>query len=214
MRKHLIRTALGAALLLSVGPALGAADTAVARLQGFLGAADSVTACFEQVLLDEEGGVAQRSHGRLYILRPDRFRWEYEEPAGQLVVGDGKRIWLYDEDLEQVTVRPMDEAVTGSPAALLSGGGRLEDSFHIGEAYSEGGLDWVSLEPLGEPAEFSRLEVGMNGDAVAVMALTDSLGQRSVIRLTEVQKAVTLDPGLFRFQAPPGVDVIGAGEEL
>ena len=186
---------------------VSAADPA-AELEAFLADVRSLEADFTQTLVEADSGREQVSRGRLYLQRPDRFRWEYREPAPQLVVADGQELWLYDPDLEQVTVRPLDDGLESTPAALLSGQGDLDASFDKGAAYSEDGVDWIELKPRNANADFQGIRVGFAGGTIAAMELIDALGQLTRIRFAEVKTNVELDQALFVFEPPPGADVL------
>jgi outer membrane lipoprotein carrier protein len=204
--------ALCAALAaIPVTAGLRAADAeavAPAQLRAFLAETVTLEARFSQVLLESDSTRAQVSEGRFYLHRPQRFRWDYDSPAPQLVVADGEHLWLYDPDLEQVTVRRLDDGLSATPAMLLSGDGSLEDSFRIGAAYREDGYDWVELAPLSDSADFAGLRVGFEGGRLASMELIDALGQTTVILFSELKLNPPLDPGLFQFVPPEGADVI------
>jgi outer membrane lipoprotein carrier protein len=179
-----------------------------AQLRQFLAETVTLEARFSQVLLEGDSTRAQVSEGVFYLHRPQRFRWDYASPAPQLVVADGEHLWLYDPDLEQVTVRRLDDGLSGTPAMLLSGAGALEDSFRIGAAYREEGLDWIELAPLSDAADFAGVRVGFDKSRLATMELMDALGQTTVIQFSDVQVNPSLDPALFQFSPPPGTDVI------
>jgi outer membrane lipoprotein carrier protein len=197
---------------LAPGPAPVVADEGPAvapeQLRAFLAETVTFEARFSQVLLEADSARAQVSEGRFYLHRPQRFRWDYVTPAPQLVVADGEHLWLYDPDLEQVTVRRLDDGLSSTPAMLLSGDGALEDSFRLGAAYREDGLDWVELAPLSEAADFAAVRVGFEQGRLASMELMDALGQTTVIRFSDVRLNPPLDAALFSFSPPDGVDVI------
>jgi outer membrane lipoprotein carrier protein len=210
MQRHFRSLLLALALSLAAAGAVSAAEesTAPERLRAFLAETVTLEAHFSQVLLEADTQRAQVSEGRFYLHRPQRFRWEYESPQPQLVVADGENMWLYDPDLEQVTVRRLDEELSSTPAMLLSGDALLEESFRVGAAYREDGLDWVELAPLSEAADFAALRLGFEAERLASMELIDALGQTTVIRFSEVRINPPLDAELFHFTPPPGVDVI------
>lgn len=185
-----------------------AEGTAPAQLRAFLAETVTFEAGFTQVLLESDNARTQVSEGRFYLHRPERFRWDYRLPAPQLVVADGEHLWLFDPDLEQVTVRRLDDGLSATPAMLLSGTGELEDSFRIGAAYREDGFDWVELAPHSDAADFGGVRVGFADGALATMELLDALGQTTVIRFSDVVVNGPLDPALFVFTPPPGADVI------
>ena len=177
-------------------------------LRAFLAETVTLEAAFSQVLLEADSQHAQVSTGRFYLHRPQRFRWDYRSPVPQLVVADGENLWLYDPDLEQATVRRLDDGLSSTPAMLLSGDGSLDESFRIGAAYREDGFDWVELAPRSGEADFAGVRVGFVDDALASMELIDALGQTTVIRFEEVVVNEPLDAALFQFVPPPGADVI------
>lgn len=184
------------------------------QLRRFLDTTTSMTAEFRQSLFTAESEAAQVSEGRLMIKRPGRFRWEYVEPPGQLVVGDGQRVWMYDEDLEQVTVRPVDETLRGTPAMLLSGQATLDETFEVLDSYEQEGRTWVVLRPRSGSPEFESLRIGLVNGSLDRMELRDSLGQSTRIEFIGLRIDPVLDDSLFQFVPPAGADVIGQGAEL
>ncbi|MGB5209867.1 MAG: outer membrane lipoprotein chaperone LolA [Gammaproteobacteria bacterium] len=192
--------------------AMGEEDPAVASLREFLSGTTTLEADFSQALASDGIQDAQISSGRFYLQRPGRFRWDYREPSEQLVISDGEQIWMYDSDLEQVTVRAVDESLRGTPAMLLSGDAELDESFAVGEIVRVGELDFVTLLPLQPSPEFESLKVGLREGQIVSMELLDGIGQRSLIEFSDLRRDQTLDPALFHFTPPPGVDVIGAGD--
>lgn len=200
---------LGAATPASVfGQEAAPVGRAPELLRSFLAETVTFEAAFSQVLLEADSDRSQVSTGRFYLHRPQRFRWDYREPVTQLVVADGENLWLYDPDLEQVTVRRLDDGLSATPAMLLSGQGNLEDTFRIGAAYQEDGYDWVELAALGDSADFAGIRVGFVADRLAAMELIDALGQTTVIRFEDVVVNGPIDPALFQFVPPPGADVL------
>jgi outer membrane lipoprotein carrier protein len=201
---------LAVALSFAAGPGTAAPETPVApaQLRAFLSETQTFEARFSQVLLEADTDRTQISEGRFYLQRPQRFRWDYTSPAPQLVVADGEQLWLYDPDLEQVTVRQLDDGLSSTPAMLLSGDGELEDSFRLGPAYHEDGFDWVELAPRSEAADFAAVRVGFQQGRLATMELMDALGQTTVITFTDVKVNAPLAAELFRFTPPEGADVI------
>lgn len=179
------------------------------RVERFLGSLEGFRADFRQVLNDRAGQVIEESSGTLAIRRPNRFRWEYTEPHPQVIVADGSRIWLYDSDLEQVTVRKLDDTLSATPAMLLSGEGKLADNFSVTQATTEGELQWVRMEPKRNDTDFKSVRLGFAGESLKFMQLADKLGQTTVLELTRFERNPPLDPSLFIFKVPPGADVIG-----
>ena len=202
--------ALGA-LLLSVSAAIShaASDDGYARVERALGNAQTLQADFKQTLTDSKGQVTEQSNGTIAIRRPNRFRWEYRSPHEQLMVADGERIWLFDPDLEQVTVRRMGESLSATPAMLLSGEGKLADNFSITQTNEDATAQWVMMEPKRNDTDFKWVRLGFSSDVLKYMQLADKLGQITTLEFSNVKKNPTLDAGQFRFTPPEGADVIG-----
>jgi len=190
-----------------------AGNDGVSSLRAFLANTTTLEARFVQTLAPNGDFDPQISKGRFYLKRPGRFRWDYEEPAEQQVISDGSRIWMYDSDLEQVTVRPIDESLRGTPAMLLSGETSLDESFAVIGSEQIDGVQFVTLEPLQPSPEFESLTVGLTEGQIVSMALLDGIGQRSLIEFSELRRDPPLDDALFDFSPPPGVDVIGATDD-
>ncbi|MGD8907529.1 MAG: outer membrane lipoprotein chaperone LolA [Gammaproteobacteria bacterium] len=198
--------------LLSFAPSSsGEGDEGAQALRHFLEDVVSLRSGFVQRIYASDSEEPQVSEGLLMIKRPGRFRWEYTSPTEQLVVCDGEKLWMYDPDLEQVTVREIDQSLRGTPAMLLSGQATLDETFRVLDSYREEGLVWVALEPLADSPEFENLRIGMADGVLKRMELTDSLGQMTRIDLSNVATEADLEDGLFVFVPPDGADVIGQG---
>src|SRR5690606_6675924 len=142
-----------------------------------------------------------------------RFRWDYRAPYEQVIVSDGVRIWVYDRDLEQVTVRKLDQALSATPAMLLSGEGALTDNFDVIAAEERSGVLWVELQPKRDDTDFKSVRLGFAGQHLRYMELADKLGQTTLLEFSDVRRNPSLDAARFVFDVPPGADVIGdAGE--
>ncbi len=176
-------------------------------LERFLNSVTTLSAAFEQTVLDERGQVSQRSRGRFYLERPGRFRWTYETPFRQEVVADGRRVWFYDPDLEQVTVRDIDVALGSAPAMLLSGEIRLDERFRVVDQGRDGKRAWIELRPKSDEDVFRRVRVELEDGRLVRMELADNFGQSTRIRFFDMALNPPLDDELFRFRPPPGVDV-------
>lgn len=168
----------------------------------------SFEAEFGQVILDETLTELDRGQGRVWVARPGLFRWNYEDPDLQEIVGDGARVWVYDIDLEQVSVRPQDEAIGHSPAVLLSGSQSLEDSFSIIDIGTQGPYDWINLVARDDENEFREIRIGFEDNRLRLMELVDHLEQRTRIIFHEMIENIEIPESRFRFIPPEGVDVI------
>ena len=197
-----------AAAALAAGLSLPAAAGAVDAFLAFTAASRTATARFEQEVLDRDGRVVDRSAGTFAFSRPGKFRWAYDRPSRTLIVADGARLWIHDEDLNQVTVRAIDRALTATPAALLAGQADVTAVFTLREAGSEGGLAWLEAAPKERDTGFERVRIGMKGGVPAAMELHDSLGGRTMLRFPEFRAGAKVDPGAFAFTAPKGADVL------
>ena len=196
---------LGAALLAISALAQAAA---VDKLRGFLGGTHTLRASFEQVVLDKDGRPLQLASGTMQFSRPGKFRWEYLKPYKQLVVGDGKKLWIFDPDLNQVTVRELDQAIGSSPAALLAGDATIEANFNLKDGGGADRLDWLDAIPKSKETSFEKVRMGFSGAALKVMELKDYFGQTTVIKFDQLEKNLKLPAEGFVFVPPPGADVI------
>ena len=153
--------------LLSVALPLAAAPSGgIAEMHAFLQDVHSLKADFVQVVLDSNLKQVKQSTGTLTIKRPGRFRWDYLKPNSEIIVADGKRLWLYDADLQQVTVKPLNDTLAASPAVLLSGSNDVEKSFSVEDLGAKDGLEWVSLVPKVKDTDFDNVKLGFKGDEV------------------------------------------------
>lgn len=183
---------------------------AIDQLKAFISGTRSAQADFTQEVQDRNGKTIQRSSGTMQFLRPGKFRWEYRQPYEQLIVGDGEKFWLYDADLEQVTVRTLDAALGSSPAALLSGNNEIERDFILEEAGEQSGLSWLTAKPRSQESTFSAIRMGFNAQSeLAAMELNDAFGNTTILRFAQLQRNPQLAPSLFRFVPPKGADVLG-----
>lgn len=195
---------LGLALLAQ--PALADANK---RLQTFIGQTQSMSAQFSQTVYDRNGRKTQEASGSFQLQRPGKFRWAYQKPYEQLIVGDGKKVWIFDADLAQVTVRPFDRAVGESPAALLAGNNEIERHFQLKDAGRRDGLDWVEATPRSQEGSFEGVRIGFKGDDLHTVELKDRFGQTTLLRFGKLQRNPAFAADFFRFTPPKGVDVIG-----
>lgn len=176
-------------------------------LKTFLAGTKSLTAEFQQVLLSETGRPAQTSYGLFYLQRPGKFRWDYQKPFQQQIISTGGKVWFYDTDLEQVTVKKLDESVGSTPALLLSGDIVLEDNYTIEQQGVEQGLQWLKLVPKNQDSSFKYLIIGMEKGILNSMELSDNFGQLTRIYFSNLKANPPIDPALFEFHAPKSADV-------
>lgn len=205
-RLRLIATAL---LLFPLISLAAANDEGLQRVEKFIANLSTLRADFKQTLTDGKGEVTDQSSGTLAISRPNRFRWDYSQPHEQVIVADGTRIWLYDTDLEQVTVRRLDTSLSATPAMLLSGEGKLSDNFKVTGTSQDQNAHWVMMEPVRPDTDFKWVRLGFAGSDLAIMQLADKLGQITTLQFSNIERNLKLDPALFIFKVPAGADVIG-----
>ena len=196
-------------LILSLALAGPARADAVDRLRAFAAGARTAEAEFTQTVADRSGRITQRASGHMAFARPGKFRWDYRAPYAQLIVGDGERLWLYDPELEQVTVRKLGDAIAATPAALLAGDDAIEKYFALKGDGASDGLDWLMATPRQRDASFARIRMGFRGNTLEVMELADHFGQTTTLKLSGFKRNPTLDAGAFRFVPPKGGDLIG-----
>lgn len=189
------------------------AESTLDKLHTFFQDVKTMRADFKQTVLDARFQTAKSATGVLEIQRPGKFRWDYKSPYEQTIVADGKKLWIYDKDLEQVTVKPMNVVLGNTPAMLLSGGQSLEKNFEIKELSShEAGLEWLELLPKDRDANFKNVRLGFGAKYLEQMMLLDSFDQTTQLIFTNIQYNLKIDPQVFKFIPPKGVDVIGDTE--
>jgi outer membrane lipoprotein carrier protein len=192
--------------------AIAAADSAATTLDKYFDGLTTLRASFTQRVKDARGKEVESSSGTLVVSRPGKFRWEIHPKAGgagQLLVADGKNVWFFDRDLEQVTVKPVDNALSSTPAMLLSGTADWRDSFVLTSGGTREGLDWVLVEPRKGEADFRRALFGFSKGNLQRMIIDDRLGQTATIELQSVKRNAQVSPDEVSFSPPPGADVIG-----
>jgi outer membrane lipoprotein carrier protein len=200
-----MRAILTLVLLLASAAASAAS---VEALKSLLNQTTTAKGRFAQTVMDKNQKTIQQSSGTMEFARPGRFRWEYNKPYEQTIVGDGSRLWVYDKDLNQVTVRKLDRALGASPAALLAGSNEIEKIYNLKAAGSDGGLDWLEAVPRTNDTAFGSIRLGLGKSGLETMELKDQFGQTTVIKFSDVQRNVKIAPESFKFSPPKGADVI------
>ena len=181
----------------------------IERLKAFVAGAQTAEADFSQTVADKTGRVTQQASGRMAFARPGKFRWDYSKPYEQVIVGDGVKLWLYDADLEQVTVKPLGDVIAGTPAALLAGDNAIEKYFAMKDAGQGGGLEWLEATPKNRDTTFERIRMGFKGDTLVQMELFDHFGQRTTLKLSRMVRNPAIPASRFTFTPPKGADIIG-----
>jgi len=195
-----------------LGGAAMAADHAATPLDKYLDNLKTLRTSFLQTLADSQGKEIDRATGTLVVARPGKFSWDIHpanKGAGQLMVSDGRNLWFFDRDLEQVTVKPVDAALSATPAMLLSGAVDVRKNFNVQSAGQREGLDWVLVEPQGTDADFRDALFGFANGELKRMILEDKLGQTATIVFDHIERNVPVTAQETTFTPPKGADVIG-----
>lgn len=194
-------------LFLLLMPA-AAYSSGIDSLKTFLNGTNTARARFAQMVLDKNMKMLQQATGTMQFARPGKFRWEYNKPYEQTIVGDGSQMWIYDKDLNQVTVRRLDRALGTSPAALLAGKDEIEENYTLSNLGNQEGLEWVEAVPKTQDTAFERVRLGFSKAGLEAMELRDQFGQVTVIRFADLERNPRLAPETFNFTPPKGADVI------
>jgi outer membrane lipoprotein carrier protein len=181
-----------------------------AHLERFSSGLTTLQAGFEQKVIGSDGAVQDASSGKVWLQRPRLFRWEYGGDFPELVVADGRNVWIYDETLEQVTIKDQSKAAVNSPLTLLTDPSRLDEQFDVREVGSDGTLDLLELRARGAEVEFERILLGLGDDGLVLMIMEDVFGLRTELRFRDIERNPVLDAGLFTFEPPETADVIGS----
>lgn len=196
--------------LLLCGLLLSSAASAsgLGQMRSFLDATKSARGVFTQSVAGKSGRKPQNSAGSFVLQRPGKFRWQYEKPYPQLLVSDGEKLWSFDPDLNQVTIRKLGKALGTSPAALLAGGD-LEQNFILTEAGETDGLEVVDATPKATDGTFERVRIGFKDNLPRLMEIRDNFGQTTTLLFTEFHSNPPLSKDQFKFTPPKGADVVG-----
>lgn len=184
------------------------AQTATQQLQTFVQQVDAATGSFSQSTVDAQGKARPAQTGEFAFQRPGQFKWQVKLPYEQLVLSDGKQLFQYDPDLNQLTQRSVDQAIGTSPAAILFGSGKLEDSFSLQERLAEGDLAWLRATPKGSDAGFDYVDIAFQAGQPVQIILLDAFGQKTIIYLSAIETNVSFSADDFTFTPPEGVDVV------
>jgi outer membrane lipoprotein carrier protein len=179
------------------------------RLKEFVQSTHSGQVSFEQVVTAKGAKAPARSSGNFAFLRPGKFRWAYEKPYQQLIVGDGEKLWFYDKDLNQVTVKKLDNALGATPAAILAGSNDFAKNFTLEDLGESDGMEWLSAKPKSRDTNFDAIKMGFKGADLAAMELHDTFGQTTLLKFSHIERNPALSENTFRFVPPAGADVVG-----
>lgn len=206
LKKHFIVTSV---CLLLCWPAMSQEQkSATDMVDDFVRSSRTMKARFTQVTNDETGRLVSRNAGYFWLLRPDKFRWDYDDTEQQ-IISNGENVYVYDKDLEQLTIRSLDSALDQSPSvALLMSGENLLSLYEVSAVESGGGvIDWIALKPLAEDVGYEYLELGFSDQLLLVLRMVDLLGQKTIIQFDQVEMNAGFDSSIFEFEPPANVDV-------
>jgi outer membrane lipoprotein carrier protein len=209
MKKTLFSILAPLLLLAAQSTAYAQSGPARSQLEQFSQDLQTLQASFDQRVIGIDGKVEDESTGRLWISRPQLFRWEYGGDFPELLVADGEKVWIYDEMLEQVTVRDQSRLSSDSPLTLLTDLGHLDEQFEVRELGDDNGVHLLELKARNQEAEFERVLLGLRDRTLLLMAMEDAFGLRTEIRFRDIKRNLALDAALFRFVPPPNTDVLG-----
>jgi outer membrane lipoprotein carrier protein len=196
------------AFVLAASLPIGAAANGLDDFLAFNQATKSATGRFEQQVMDRAGKVVERASGSFTFARPGKFRWVYDKPHPQTLVADGAKLYIYDPELQQVTVKRMDQAISSTPAALLAGREDIVTLFSLRDGGSANGLEWVEATPKTPDTGFDRVRLGLRDRQLAAMELFDQLGGHSSLRFVGLKPNAPVPADAFKFTPPKGADVI------
>ncbi len=199
---------LAFASILMLGAGAAAAKSGARLLEEYLDGLTTLQAAFQQTTFNADRTQMLESEGELFLQRPGRFRWEYQSPFIQVIVADGKRVYVHDVELEQVYHRGQNEALRGTPALLLTGDEPIESLFRVAPIEGSGERDWLELRPLAEDTEIERIELGFDGGQLDTLIMVDGFGQVTHLRFSAIRRNPPLDEALFRFDRSIGGDFL------
>lgn len=198
----------GFAILLLL-PTLACAS-ALEQFKAFVVSTNSAKGEFTQqrlVTMDGESKMARPASGTFVFSRPGKFIWTYRKPYHQVIQADGQKLYLYDKDLNQVTIKKLGAALGSNPAAILFGSTDIEKHFTLKEAGTKDGLEWLEVIPKSDTS-FEKIKIGLRQGTLVSMELYDSFGQTTILSFTRIEKNPPIKPGMFKFVVPKGADVM------
>lgn len=176
-------------------------------LQAFLKNLESLEVSFVQILMNENGEQLEKTEGILYLKPPEKFFWHYQNPYSQKIISNGSILWIFDEDLEQVTVKNIDNKIQETPAGIILGNKSIQEHFVQVNMGVIDGYNWMELTPKNLEAQYKNIKMGFDGDKLGMMIITDNLEQTTRIDFANFKKNISLSPHIFNFEIPNNVDI-------
>lgn len=202
------RSLLAAFVWIALTAAPATAEDGAPRVNAYLTGLNSLRADFKQYTFNSDQTRMMEAHGTLYLQRPGRFRWEYDAPNKQIIIADGKRVYLHDVDLKQVSHQSQAKALRGTPALLLASSDPIEQHFDAKIIESTDGRDWVELTPKDSDTDVVRIELGFGKDTLDSLIMADTFGQETRLNFTGTQRNAALKPDLFKIDPRAVVDAL------
>ena len=203
-RQHRMLLATLAGALIAMPASAGSIE----KLHAFIEQTRSAKSNFTQEVIDSNGSVQQQASGTVQFERPGKFRWTYDKPYEQVIVGDGEKLWIYDKELNQVTRRNLDKALGSSPAALLAGADDGDRFLSLNAVGVKNKLDWLEVRPYDQDSLFEKVRMGFRGNMLEIMELRDHFGQKTTITFSNLQRNPRSAPDLYTFTVPKGADLV------
>ena len=184
-------------------------ESAREQLEAFSEGLLNVQLEFSQVVTSQDGSVQDRAGGQAWLQRPDRMRWVYQGDFPEIIVADGRNVWIYDEALQQVTVKQQSDRIADAPLLILTDLSQLDQQFQVAELGIYEDMNLLELRSNDAESEFERLLVGVDDDGIRMMIMEDAFGQRTEIQFSNVVRNADIEPGIFSFTPPEDADVVG-----
>lgn len=203
-----IKIFVTALFLVTMTPWVLYAQGVDSRLDKFVNGLETLSATFEQKLFSEGDELLETSAGDFYLRRPGMFHWSYRKPYSQLIISDGRSLWIYEEDLEQVVIKDISGKIEDSPAALLSGDLDIDAHYTVADLGISDGISWLELKPKDGDSQYNAIRLGFKENQISAMVLFDNLGQKNRITFANIKRNGSVGMELFQFDIPEGIDVI------
>lgn len=191
-----------------LGVSMSASASAIEQLRNFLAHTHTASGHFSQRVHGADLSAPHTFTGHFLFLRPGRFKWQYTQPYQQLIVSDGTKVYFYDIDLEQVTIKKIEGNLPASPAAILFGSNQFEQDFDVEEMAPRDGLEWILAKPKHQDSTFEKIEIGFKNQLPAAMLLIDAFGQTTELLFSDLVRNPQASREDFQFQAPEDVDIL------
>jgi len=182
-------------------------ETTITEFELFLADNQRITGEFQQTISGETGELIQSASGEFWVQQPNKFRWDYSKPYIQKIISNGSKVWIYDEDLEQLTIKKVSSAQGTSPLAIFDASKPLNESFIVEQLSSFNGISWIQLIPRAETSSFESIDIGLSEQQLKYMNMHDHFGQTTKLIFNELTAPESINQSVFEFTAPEGVDV-------